>query len=335
MSKLLTTIAALQAVEQGLISLDDDISTYVPVFSKLQILTGFQDDGTPILENRKNTVTLQLLLTHSNGSAYDFLSPEIMRLRELNPRDMRDGPTVENRFNDPMIYEPGEGWAYGTGIAWAGKVIEAVSGLSLEDFMRRHLFEPLGINDITFFPQHRDDLTGRILRKGVRDESTGKLLDGPSGLAPLLGPSEDCFGGESLSGSLQDYIKVLHSILIDDGKLLKPETTALMFQPQLGSASKAGLKAAMENTDWVVGDFSGPNQYDWGLGGMLIDGNNHEWRNKGLLCWSGALNLFWFIDRTAGVCGVFGSQVWPPGDMLVERLMPAFEKEVYDRARSA
>lgn len=333
MSKLLTTIAALQAVEQGLINLDDDVASHVPFLAKRQILTGFNDDDSLILKDRKNKITLRLLLTHSAGAGYDFMDPNLMKLAVVQPRDVMADATIDTRFRDPLIYEPGDGWTYGAGIAWAGKVIEAVSGVSLEDFMRRHIFEPLGIRDITFFPERRTDLAGRILRKGIRTE-TGKLLDAPSGLAPLLGPVEDCLGGEGLSGSLQDYIKIVHSILLDDGKLLKPESVELMFQPQLTPASKSALKTMMENTDWTVGDFSGPNAYDWGLGGILIDGNDHEHRNKGWLGWSGVLNLTWFIDRTAGICAVFGTQVLPPGDKPVEALLSAWEKLVYEKAKS-
>ncbi|OAF56109.1 hypothetical protein VC83_07453 [Pseudogymnoascus destructans] len=67
-----------------------------------------------------------------------------------------------------------------------------------------------------------------------------------------------------------------------------------MFQPQLPTdEARAGLRKAMEDPSWAVGDFSGPNEYDWGFGGILVAGDNHLIRNRGCLIWSGAANIFW------------------------------------------
>lgn len=67
-----------------------------------------------------------------------------------------------------------------------------------------------------------------------------------------------------------------------------------MFQPQLlTDSARAALKKAMEGPSWAVGDFSGPNEYDWAFGGILVAGDNHPVRNRGCLIWSGAANLFW------------------------------------------
>ncbi|ETN36717.1 uncharacterized protein HMPREF1541_08995 [Cyphellophora europaea CBS 101466] len=327
-TKLLTTIAALQLIEGGLIGLDDDVSQLIPGLANQQVLIDIPKNGSPIFQQRKNPITLRLLLTHSSGAGYDFADRMLTQyLHSYTPRDVLKDATVDARFNSPLLYQPGEGWAYGSSIAYAGQVTEAISGMTLEGYMQKNIFEPLGIADITFFPARHLHMAGRLLRKGIRDV-TGKVVDGPPGLAPLLGELEDCFGGEGAYGSLPDYLKILQSLLLDDERLLKKETTALMFQPQLSPASKQALTSFMVDPSPVVGDFTGPNEYDWGLGGILIDGDSHPYRRRNCLIWSGALNLFWFIDRTAGVCGIFGTQVWPPADPLVEPLLAAFEKDV-------
>lgn len=67
-----------------------------------------------------------------------------------------------------------------------------------------------------------------------------------------------------------------------------------MFQPQLPTdAARARFRKAIEDPSWAVGDFSGPNEYDWSFGGILVTENKHPMRNRGCLIWSGAANLFW------------------------------------------
>lgn len=93
----------------------------------------------------------------------------------------------------------------------------------------------------------------------VRDDKAGALSAAPPGL-PYFGDLKDCLGGErAYAVDLTDYLKVMRSILLDDGVLLNSETAALMFQPQLPmDAARAGFRKAMEDPGWAVGDFLGP-----------------------------------------------------------------------------
>lgn len=81
-TKLLTTIAALQCVEKGLLSLDADISNVLPEWEAPEILTGFDDAGEPQLKKATKHITLRQLLTHSSGMGYDFLSPGLAKWRQ-------------------------------------------------------------------------------------------------------------------------------------------------------------------------------------------------------------------------------------------------------------
>ncbi|KAH8650704.1 beta-lactamase family protein [Ilyonectria robusta] len=330
MTKLLTTIAALQLVERGSIQLDDEVTPFVPVLARQEILTGFAQDGSPITKERSNPITLRQLLTHSAGAAYAFTSPLIQQWLQYTGR-AEFSSTIDEAFDFPLVYESGEGWLYSSSLDWAGKVIEKVTGLTLEDYMQRNIFDPLGIKGITFWPRKNPELAPRLASISVRDSATGKTVykEGTRNFSDGLG---ECFGGQGAFADLRDYLKVLHSILVDDEKLLKKQTTALIFQPQLSLASKAALKIAMKDPSWVVGHFPDTGEYDWGLGGLLIDGDKHDYRRRNTLVWSGAANLFWFIDRTAGLCGIFGTQVFPHADPTVEPLIKAFEEEVYTKA---
>ncbi|KAL7624288.1 hypothetical protein AAE478_005848 [Parahypoxylon ruwenzoriense] len=182
----------------------------------------------------------------------------------------------------------------------------------------------------TFFPDKHPDIKARRVPMSFRVGSDGPVVENPD--APTLSTGlKEPFGGQGLSSSIKDYIKLLYSLLIDDEKLLKKETAAALFRPQLTPASKTALLEQMKHPEWAVGDFPVTNEYDWGLGGILVDGDKHPYRRNGTLIWNGAANLTWFIDREAGVCGAFGTQALPPSEPRIRPLIRAFEEEVYGK----
>ncbi|XXG97778.1 Heat shock transcription factor [Hypoxylon texense] len=330
MTKLHTSVAALQLVEKGIITLDEDVSYLIPSFAKQKILTGFTDDGIPTFRKRKTPVTLRHLLTHSAGAAYPFLDESLDKFFHWKNLSS-EGETVDELFDMPLLYEPGEGFVYGSAADRVGQLIEKLTGQSLEDYMREHIWDPLGMDSTTFFPEKHPDIQARRVPMTFSVDSESPVVENPS--APtfttfLKEPS----GGQGLFASMRDYVKLLHSLLVDDEKVLKKETTATMFRPQLSTASKLDLLDKMENPWWIVGDFPPTGEYDWSLASILIDGDSHPYRRNGTLAWYGAANTFWFIDREAGVCGVFGTQVLPPFDSRIKPLIKAFEEETYRRA---
>lgn len=89
-TKLYTTVAVMQCVEKGLITLDEDISGILPEWSSPDILTGFdKESGEPLLKKATKKITLRLMLTHSSGMAYDFLSPDLMKWRKWHKQDIK------------------------------------------------------------------------------------------------------------------------------------------------------------------------------------------------------------------------------------------------------
>ena len=160
---------------------------------------------------------------------------------------------------------------------------------------------------------------------------------------------EEPFGGEGLASSIPDYHKLLHSLLLNDGKVLRPETVEMMFSPQLSPTAKEALNEAFHGpfAAMVAGRYPGHVQVDWGLGCMVTvededKGDEGEGeregrmgRGKGTAMWSGVANSFWWIDRVRGVCGVFGTQMLPSGDDRVGELLEGWEAEVYRLAAEA
>ncbi|KAH7125086.1 beta-lactamase/transpeptidase-like protein [Dactylonectria estremocensis] len=331
LTKLPTSIAALQLAENGTIGLDDDVTDLLPTLKQQRILKGFKADGDPILEDRTNPITIRHLLTHSAGTGYDFSNEELRRVQSFHGERLSSKPTIEQRFNLPLLFEPGESWNYGCSIDWVGKLVEVLTGLKLETYMSKHVWQPLGITSFTFWPHQRDTTTKELAILAERDDETEHLRPLPEGLSLNIGVT-DCFGGQGGYSTVQDFLQLLYSLLANDGRILKPETADLLFQGHLTATSKFVLNRKMEDPSWAVGTFYPGETYDWSLGGLLIEIAGHGCslsRGSNTLVWSGAANLFWFVDRQNGICGLFATQVMPPADHVSQALIKAFHEEVY------
>ena len=236
------------------------------------------------------------LLTHSAGLCYFIFSRRVQRYRKHTGNfKIEKGATVEESFTHPLIYEPGTSWLYGTSLDWAGKLVERITGQTLEEYMKANIWRPLGINNITFWPDQHPEMKSRMADMAIRDKQTGKAIHDPEG-GPSMPRGKDCFGGHGASASMPDYFKILHSLLADDEKLLKRTTTARMFQPQLTTQAQSEQKTLMANpekTELFVGEFPKHVPMDHGLGGILTREADKGWRGKHTMMWSGMPNLFW------------------------------------------
>jgi methyl acetate hydrolase len=144
MTKAVTTVAALQLVEAGKLTLDGPVSKYLPKLASPQILKGFDENGKPKLEPAETQITLRQLLTHTSGLVYDIVDANMMRFTADHP-----GPEAEAT----LLFEPGTRWLYGTGLDWTGRLVEAVSGMSLEDYFQGRILKPLEMMDTSFILQ--------------------------------------------------------------------------------------------------------------------------------------------------------------------------------------
>jgi CubicO group peptidase (beta-lactamase class C family) len=206
---------------------------------------------------------------------------------------------VDDTLGYPLVAEPGDGFAYGPGIDWAGRLIEVLAGVSLEEYLQSYILAPLGAaaGAITFFPDRKHPSYARNKATlSVRDGGTGRAVPAPLGAADVdPAEVEHCMGGAGLFADMRTYMMVLESILADDERLLKKETARLLFEPLLSDNGKdrAALAEAFRNPDWVVGWTPGPAEgYSWSLAGLVRPGGNAH-RGKRFLQWSGAYNLSW------------------------------------------
>lgn len=202
---------------------------------------------------------------------------------------------VVESYNLPLVFEPGTSWKYSTGLDWAGLLVARLAGVDLQSYCQDNIFTPLDVSDITYWAKRSLELAQRVAKMSIRDpqDPNGKVQSytGPD----MHSAAETEMGGQGLYASMPSYLKILHSLLADDEKLLRKETTVQMFQPQLSHDSREALQGLYASKPTrgpcAIGRFPPAVKYDWGLGGLLTTEDVNEegvtYRKKGCLNWSG------------------------------------------------
>ena len=149
MTKAVTSVAAMQLVEQGRLQLDQPVGDILPELSAPQVLEGFDDAGKPRLRPAKQPITLRHLLTHTAGFAYPVWDAELAQyIKATDTPPGNTGKLASIRL--PLVFDPGDRWEYGINLDWVGRTVEAASGLPLEVYFRQHIFAPLGMSDTDY-----------------------------------------------------------------------------------------------------------------------------------------------------------------------------------------
>jgi CubicO group peptidase (beta-lactamase class C family) len=339
-SKVVTSIAALQCIECGLFTLDDaaDVDRLLPEWKDPDVLTGFTDDGKPILQPAKEKITLRQLLSHTSGIAYDFMHPSLTQWRQSRgegPLGMR--APITKGFLHPLVFEPGSSWMYGGGLDLVGLMVARANNTTLEAYMRQNIFDVLGMDDTTFHLKEHENLIARLMPMTSRAAS-GELVDGQGqnvGIPVPLEPVND-FGGAGLFGTAVDFLKLLKSILHNDGRLLKSQSIDTLFLPCLSEGQRGALNFMQSVPEvaaiMIPGEplFGTPGAGDWthSIGGLVGLHDSDDGFQPGWLRWGGAPNLTWWIDRKGGTCGIFATQLYPPGELKYAFLGKMFQKEM-------
>jgi CubicO group peptidase (beta-lactamase class C family) len=247
----------------------------------------------------------------------------------------------------PLLFAPGDAWEYSVGIDWAGQMVERVNdNISLEDYMHKNIWGPLGVQNFTFHPKSAPHVLERMIDMNEREGGINPIFSIAANPDGKVGYTDNtiwnwetpgCHGGAGSFGNMLDYQKMLHSICSDDGKLLKSSTIDEMFTPQLSSASRESLlqKLAIPELNQLYGGMPLGVKVDWGLGGQMLMEDLKGERRKGTMVWGGYPNLIWFCDRFGGMSGIYGSQLNPPGDLKTVELVTAWIKELYSKAGKA
>lgn len=342
-TKLLASLAVLHLASSRKYSLDDTelVSKHIPELASLPVVQPPGEDGSLGEVPQTSAITLRQLLTHTSGLAYEQMHPLLMAWDQANNKMPARGDSVVDRYDHPLVFQPGSSWMYGPSLDYAGLFVERVSGVTLEEYMKTNLWEPLGIKDMTFHMSTRPDMRARQANMTYRND--GGVLshksDSPQweGFKTLEGvETKGFFGGDGLFSTPEEYVKVLRAVL--DTSIIPPELLDDFFTRQLNETQADSLNGVLQ-IDIANNAMCGTNKSvrkNWGLAGMLLDEDDHAGgRVKDTLVWAGLPGLAWFVDRKTDLCGLFSTQLMPTGDGKVAAMARVFEDGVYALHSSA
>lgn len=307
MSKTVTAAAVLILMEEGRLGLDDPVARYIPAFADLQVLAGGTLDA-PVLRKPATPLTIRHLLTHTPGFA--VYGPRTEPVNVLFDRaELHRSANLEEYAARlarlPLAHDPGAAFHYdGVPTQLASRIVEVVSGMPYDRFLRERLFAPLGMLDTGFDvpPAKRH----RIAEMSTTDGDGKLAAPAPGTVAPAgerLNPYFSGAGG--LYSTAKDYA-AFAQMLLDGGRhgktrILSRKSVELMMANHLTHLSPP------------VNEFS-PAE-GWGLGGMVVLDAARRGRlgSNGQFGWQGAASTYYTVDRAEGLVAILMMQHLPQG----------------------
>ncbi len=309
-TKAITSVAVMILFEEGKLQLDDPVSKYLPAFRRQQVLDKFNaTDTTYTTVPAKKEITIRELLSHTSGLGYAQIGS-----KEANAiyakHNLTAGINVKNdKLLDamnrlgklPLMHQPGEKWTYGLNTDLLGCLVEVISGMTLDEFFKKRIFEPLGMKD-TYF-QIPGEKAARLVTL-YREDSTGKLLKSAANLLngnlvtpeyPLQ-PSTYYSGGAGLSSTIYDYAVFLQMLLnggqYNGQRILSRNTVRIMTMNQIG--------------DLVI---RGDDKFGLGFQVITERGSARTPAQAGTFSWGGAFATSYWVDPKEKMVMLFYRQL--------------------------
>jgi CubicO group peptidase (beta-lactamase class C family) len=325
MTKAVTSLAAMQLVERGEVTLDEPLVQRLPELADIKVLDGFDPAGAPRLRAPRRAITLRHLLTHTAGFTYDIWNADMRRYQQhTGIPGIAECKRIT--LGLPLVFDPGERWEYGISIDWVGQTVERLSGQPLEQYFQEHICQPLGMHDTRFIltPAQRERVAGMHVR-----EPDGSLC----AISFEMEQHPEFFmGGGGLYSSGPDYLRFVRMILgngqLDGARVLQAETFAEINGNQIGDLSVGQLTTAIPGSSNDAEFFPGLSK-KWGLAYMINAETAPVGRTAGSLAWAGLANTYYWIDPTRRVAGVILTQILPFADPAVLNLFENFERAIY------
>jgi methyl acetate hydrolase len=318
MVKLLTSVAALQLVEQGKLALDEPAGTIDPELAAVQLLGGFSSNGVPQLRKPYNPITLRQLLSHTAGFSYPLWDGAVVRYLKYAHRH-HDLP------RRPLLFEPGTRWAYGGSLDYVGRMVEIASGQNLDRYFGDHITGPLGMVDTVFSLDEKR----RAREASLHVRENGRLVPQP---LEKQTTATSFSGGGGIYSTAPDYLTLLQALLnggrLGGTRILRSETVALMATNQIGHLQAGILKTTNSKLSNDVDFFPG-KRLRWGLGHMINLDPVHDGRRAGSLTWAGLFNTYYWIDPGAKIAATIMMQILPFAETHALAAYRQFERGVY------
>lgn len=293
-TKAITSVAIMMLFDEGKLLLSDPVSQYIPSFKKQSVLVTLNPDTTYTTVPAKREVTIKDLLTHTSGLGYAQIgSKEANAIYEKSKLTAGIGVSNETLLTAmtrlgtlPLMHQPGEKWTYGLNNDLLGSLVELISGVSLDEFFRTRIFEPLGMKDTYFtIPQAKASRLVNLYTEksdGTLVKAGTNMLNGPVTANYPLVKTSYYSGGAGLSSTLYDYAIFLQMLLNNgeyNGKrLLGRNTVRMMTTNQIGDLS--------------LGDDK------FGLGFQIVSekGSGRTPAQAGTFSWGGAFATSYWVD---------------------------------------
>ena len=326
-TKAITSTAVMMLWEAAKFRLDDPIAQYIPEFAKPQLLHTYDEEsGEYTTKDATGEITIRQLLTHSSGIGYGVISkdPRFKRIYEeagiidlVTTEDYTIEENVKKLAELPLHHNPGEAWTYSLGLDVLGYLIEIVSGMKVDRFLRTRIFDPLGMNDTWFFlPDDKTDRLVDVLHKkdGVWEKYPVTFYDPDY---PGTGAKTFFSGGAGLSSTARDYAAFLQMYLnggeLNGVRILSRTTVDVIMANQLIDPALFGGENSDQGLAFAVVTSKG--QAKGGSG------------SEGTFQWGGYFNTTYWADPRENMIGILLKQtrgeVSDPSDWMFRQLVGA------------
>ena len=313
MTKPVTSVAAMMLYEQGALELTDPIARWIPAFADARVYRG-GPAAAPVTAPAAEPIRVWHLLTHTSGLTYGFhrMDPvdELYRLRGYEyaaPPEVDLAAACDTFARLPLAFEPGTAWNYGVSTDVLGRVVEVVSGQSLDAFLAEHVLGPLGMDETMWSVAEED-----------RDRLATLYAAGPDGLVPhralgdaALRPPTLLAGGAGLVSTAGDYHRFTQMLLrggeLDGARLLGPRTVAYMTRNHLPGGADLetfGRPLFAESPFRGVGFGLGFSTVVDAVAGKVLT-------SAGEYAWGGMASTAFYVDPAEQVTALFFTQFVP------------------------
>ncbi|MFP6582915.1 MAG: serine hydrolase domain-containing protein [Candidatus Hydrogenedentota bacterium] len=302
MTKPITSVALMMLFEEGAFLLDDPISNWLPEYANPMVAIKAPDNervASPYkLVPANKAITVRHVLTHTAGLANSYRGMTRELLREANADFERTTveAAIRRQGSVPLNFHPGEAWEYGGATSICGVLVELISGMTLDEFFKVRIFEPLGMTD-TYFNIPEEKVSRQTALYNPTDDGTIALTRA----AEYVEPHEYFSGAGGLASTASDYWKFCQMLLnggeFNGTRLLSRRTIDLMISNHVG-----------DHAGWLMGD-----GYQFGLGFRILSdpGHAYEHLSLGSFGWGGAYNTYFFIDPVEDMIGISMIQIRP------------------------
>ena len=315
MTKAVTSVAIMMLADEGKLKLDDDVAKFLPKYKDPAVISRFNAaDGTYETRPAKRPITIRHLLTHTSGIGYGFSSQTVATLTQK---------TMKTEVDLPLLFEPGESWAYGASTRVLGSVVEAISGQKLDAFLDSRILKPLGMQDTAYLvPQSKYARVVAVNQRGA----DGKFTERPA--QATIPASVQGDGG--LYSTAADYGLFLRMLLnggrLGSTRILNEKTVKTMFENHTGSVVVQPQQST--NLSLSKNFPAGAGEDKWGLGFQLAKAKRPNMRSAGSGTWAGIFNTHFFIDPTRQIGVIVMMQTLPFYDDVSMNVYAGVEEAV-------